>query len=74
MNWFVYAIQSTLRNYIYVGLTSDLKKRISQHNNGKERTTRRYRPFILIHHEIFGTRLEARRREIFLNQDVERNF
>ncbi len=74
MNWFVYAIQSIQRNYIYVGLTSDLEKRISQHNNGKERTTRPYRPFILIHHEMFGTRLEARKREIYLKSGCGKDF
>jgi putative endonuclease len=66
MSWFVYAIKSIQRNYIYVGLTSDLKRRITQHNTGKERTTRPYRPFELIYIEIFETRSEARNKEIYL--------
>jgi predicted GIY-YIG superfamily endonuclease len=35
--YFVYALRSYNHNYIYVGLTSDLKKRIDAHNRGYER-------------------------------------
>lgn len=38
MFW-VYAISSLNRNYIYVGLTSDLESRIARHNKGYEKTT-----------------------------------
>jgi len=74
MNWFVYAIRSRQRNYIYVGLTSNLEKRISQHNDGKGRTTRQYRPFILVHCEVFKTRLEARKREIYLKSGCGKEY
>jgi hypothetical protein len=33
--FFVYAIKSLSRNYIYVGLTNDVEKRLKQHNNGE---------------------------------------
>jgi len=42
MFW-VYAISSLNRNYIYVGLTSDLESRIARHNKGYEKTTKPYR-------------------------------
>ena len=38
MFW-VYAISSLNRNYIYVGLTSGLESRIARHNKGYEKTT-----------------------------------
>jgi putative endonuclease len=74
MNWFVYAIRSLHHNYIYVGLTSDLEERISRHNSGRERTTRPYRPFVLVHYEVFKTRAEARKREIFLKSGCGKEF
>lgn len=64
--WFVYCLRSRSRNYIYVGLTNDIARRTNQHNTGKERTTRPYAPFDLVHTEEFETRVDARRREKFL--------
>ncbi|TVR15169.1 MAG: GIY-YIG nuclease family protein [Balneolaceae bacterium] len=57
--FYVYAIDSLSRNYIYVGLTSNLKQRVSQHQNGYEKTTKPYRPFKLVYHEEFETIVEA---------------
>ena len=59
----VYAISSISPNYIYVGLTSDLKARIRRHNNGRERTTKPYAPFQLICYEECENRERARIRE-----------
>jgi putative endonuclease len=70
----VYAISSEVRDYIYIGLTSDLNKRISEHNSGKNKTTRPYRPFTLIHSESFSTRDEARTREIQLKTGSGREY
>ena len=61
--FFVYVISSRARKYIYVGLTNELTRRVNQHNNGKERTTKPYAPFDLIYFEEFKTRIEARERE-----------
>ena len=58
--YYVYAIQSLKHNYIYVGLTNNLERRIKQHNKGREKTTRSYAPFKLIHTRIFPARTEAR--------------
>ena len=63
MEYYVYAIASLERNYIYKGLTSDVIKRFHRHNNGFERTTKPYRPFILIYSESCTDRLVARKRE-----------
>jgi len=34
----VYAISSISKNYIYVGMTEDIKSRIERHNKGYEKT------------------------------------
>jgi putative endonuclease len=69
-----YAITSTNRNYIYVGLTSDLKRRLLEHNTGKNRTTRPYKPFQLIFQKEFETRSEARVFEKYLKSGVGKEF
>jgi len=63
MNYYVYAIKSTFKNYIYVGLTQDLERRLLRHNNGREKTTKPYKPYNLIHVEISSDRNEARKLE-----------
>lgn len=72
--FFVYALRSTTRNYIYVGLTNNLKRRLLEHNEGKNKTTKPYRPFVLIHSETFETRIEAREREKYLKSGIGKDF
>jgi putative endonuclease len=72
--WFVYAIESLTHNYIYVGLTSNVDRRVRQHNEGRERTTRPYCPFRLILCEAYATRMEARKREVYLKSGIGKEF
>jgi putative endonuclease len=44
-------------------MTNNLEKRIKEHNNGYEKTTKPYTPFKLIYKEELETRPEARIRE-----------
>ena len=74
MMFSVYAISSETRNYIYVGLTSNLAKRIEFHNNGYERTTAPYRPFRLIFSEEFPDRPTARLKEKYLKSGIGKEF
>ena len=43
--FFVYALRSLTRNYIYVGLSNNYERRIKEHNEGYEGTTKPYCPF-----------------------------
>ena len=70
----VYAISSETRNYVYVGLTSNLEKRIEFHNNGYEQTTKPYRPFRLIFREEFPDRPSARIKEKYLKTATGKSF
>ncbi|MFP5471849.1 MAG: GIY-YIG nuclease family protein [Bacteroidia bacterium] len=72
--YFVYAISSTTRNYIYVGLTSDLDKRLERHNKGYERTTKPYRPFVLLYSEQCDDRVSARIREKYFKSGIGKAF
>ena len=61
--FYVYAISSLRRNYIYVGMSSNVDRRIKEHNTGKEKTTRPYLPFRLLYVESCENRAAARKRE-----------
>ena len=62
----VYAVRSKSRNYIYIGLTNNLDRRLNQHNKGYNRTTKPYRPFELIYTKEFPDRIQARAHEKYL--------
>lgn len=68
--FFVYAIRSLRRSYIYVGLTDNPERRIGQHNAGYEKTTRPYAPFDILLIEPYLTRSEARAREKYLKSGM----
>lgn len=51
---------------LYKGFTSNLKKRILAHQQGKVIATKNYRPIKLIHYECYFKRSDAERRERFL--------
>lgn len=72
--YFVYALKSVNFNFIYVGLTNDIERRINQHNTKQNTSTKFYAPFILIHTEKFDTRIEARNREKYLKSGVGKEF
>ncbi len=72
--YYVYAIKSLSRNYIYVGLTNNLERRIYDHNKGYNRTTKPYSPFKTIYTEEFNSRIEARIREKYLKSGIGKEF
>jgi len=71
---FVYAISSEVRNYIYVGMTNDLNRRMAQHNAGKARSTKAYRPFTILYFEELPDRITARQREKYLKSGAGKEF
>ena len=45
--WYVYVLKSLNHPFIYIGFTGDLEKRLEEHNNGLNQSTKHYTPFIL---------------------------
>jgi putative endonuclease len=72
--YYVYAIKSLNKNYIYVGLTANTERRIAEHNDKKEKTTRSYAPFETILIEGYDTRIKARERERYLKSGVGKEY
>jgi len=53
-------------NSLYVGHTSNLKKRFDEHNSGKSLATKSFMPYKLIFYEAFINRIDAKNREEYL--------
>ncbi len=70
----VYALKSMTHNYIYVGQTNNLERRIAEHNNKQNKSTKHYAPFQLIYQEKHTNRIEARIREKYFKSGVGKDF
>lgn len=64
--WYVYILRSKKDGENYVGMTNDLRKRLSWHNAGKVQSTVLRRPFELIYYEAHYSKYDAAARERFL--------
>ena len=70
----VYAIKSINHNFIYVGMTENLKERFISHNKGYVKSTKRFAPFKLFYSEDCENGQEARKREKFLKSTSGKRF
>lgn len=70
----VYVLQSRKYNEIYIGCTKDLKKRLVQHNEGLNESTKRYVPWEIIYYESCRDTLDAQRREKYLKTSQGRRL
>lgn len=62
----VYVIRSLKDGRFYVGMTKNLEQRIQEHQSGKTKSTKGFRPWKLIFIEEFENYSEARKREKYL--------
>ena len=51
------------KGYHYCGITNQIEKRITQHNSGNSKSTRKHKPYTIIYLEQFNNRQKARIRE-----------
>ncbi len=61
--WTVYVLRSLKDTGYYIGCTSDVAKRLTMHNKGRNTSTKYRKPFELIHKETYTSRTEAYFRE-----------
>jgi predicted GIY-YIG superfamily endonuclease len=57
--WYVYVLRSIRSPFIYIGQTRDLEKRIVQHNDGLNQSTKHYIPFVLEAYVAVRTEAQA---------------
>ena len=60
---YVYLLRSLRDERFYLGWTTDIKRRLSQHNNGKSPYTKFRRPWELVGYEVYLSVVEAKERE-----------
>ena len=67
--YYVYVIQSIAeRERFYLGSTTNLKRRIEEHNRGKTQSTKAHQ-WQLVYYEAYMNESAARKREHKLKQD-----
>ncbi len=65
--WYVYLLESDgTAGERYVGVTSDLKRRLTEHNAGKSPHTAKYVPWRLVTYIAFSDETKARAFERYL--------
>jgi len=73
MTYFVYILTSLKDSKRYIGMTSDLNKRLKEHNSGKVKSTKNRRPLELIYTEEFTSKQDALNRETFFKSHKQKN-
>ncbi|MBI5733429.1 MAG: GIY-YIG nuclease family protein [Candidatus Kerfeldbacteria bacterium] len=61
--YYVYVLRSLKDKRFYIGSTNNLKKRVEDHNKGKNISTAKRIPLQLVYYEAFFSRTDALRRE-----------
>ena len=69
-----YILFSATLNKYYVGSTTDIERRLAEHNRGKEKFTKTGIPWLLVHTETFEELTQARKRESFIKKMKSRKF
>ena len=71
--FYVYVLRSIEYKRSYVGFTSNVERRLKEHNSGKTRSTKPYRPWVLLFSERYPTKIDALNREKFLKSGQGRD-
>lgn len=72
--YYVYVLRSKKDFKNYTGYTSDLRKRLEEHNEGKSASTKNRIPLELIYFEGCLNSKDARKREIYLKTTYGKRY
>ena len=73
-SWYVYVLESLKDRLWYTGCTSNLIKRLKEHNDGKVYATKLRRPLILIYYEVSYNKYDAFAREKYLKSGMGKKY
>jgi len=71
---YVYILKSSKNGDLYTGCTSDLRKRLDQHNDGKSRYTKDRGPYELLYYEASLNKEDAFARERYLKTGMGKRY
>ncbi|OGD54169.1 hypothetical protein A3J78_01970 [Candidatus Beckwithbacteria bacterium RBG_13_35_6] len=72
--FFVYVLKSQSNRDIYIGYSTNLKIRFEAHKLGKVKSTKAYKPWILIYYEAYRSKKDATKREKELKMHAAKRF
>ncbi len=72
--FYVYILEAVQTKRFYIGYSENPERRLAEHNSGKVKSTRAFRPWTKVYTEAFGTEKEAIRREKQLKDMKSRSF
>lgn len=72
--YYIYVIRSGKNGRLHTGFTSDLRKRLREHNEDKVRSTKGREPFELIYYEVGINEQDARAREKYLKTGMGKRY
>lgn len=67
--YYAYILQSLKDRKLYIGYSSDLRRRLKEHKTGGSKSTKCRLPFKLIYYEAHTSEKDARRREKYFKTD-----
>jgi len=70
----VYVLRSKKDGKRYIGSTSNIQRRLAEHNKGLVKSTRNRRPLELVYSEVFADKTSAMEREKFLKTGRGREY
>ena len=70
--YYVYILLNETKTRTYTGVADDVGKRLAEHNAGRVKSSRPYRPYKIIHAESFETLKRARQKERFYKSTTGR--
>ncbi|WP_231367659.1 GIY-YIG nuclease family protein [Gillisia sp. JM1] len=70
----VYIIYSSKFDRYYIGMTENVNRRLLEHNNGKNISTKAFVPWDIVNIETFDSRFAARVREKYLKSAAGRRW
>ncbi|PIQ68354.1 MAG: excinuclease ABC subunit C [Candidatus Taylorbacteria bacterium CG11_big_fil_rev_8_21_14_0_20_46_11] len=72
--FYVYVLRSEKDGQLYIGFTTDLRRRVREHFSGESFATKGRLPFEIILYEAYQNETDARARERFLKTGWGRNY
>lgn len=63
--YYIYVLLNETKTRTYTGVSAQVEKRLKEHNDGKVKSSRPYRPYRIAYTEAFQTLSEARQAERF---------
>ena len=70
--YYTYVLISKGDGRLYIGSTSNLKRRFEEHNKGLNKSTKNRRPFKLIYYEAYILKKDATKAEMFFKSSYGR--